>query len=394
MRLLAGRAEDELKRRLLPFWTALEDRRNGGHFSQVSAIGEIDRDAPRPTVFVARLLWTLSAVDGKAGNADTRRQAEHTGRFLLTRSADKLFGGFFWSVKPSGRRCEPDKHLYAQAFAIFGLAAYARASGDPAALRHALATFRLVCNKTRAGGESFNRFWWPTANRRMAEGAVLGLRSMNANLHLLEALTELLEVSKAEDVRAELEARLRFLLAHFIAPGGTHSWPTLDASLQPGGETVSYGHDIEASWLIDAAADALGNPQLAHEARFAASRLCRGALAGMMDDGSFANSGNARGVTDPSRIWWVQAEALVGLLNEYERSGDPAMLDRTEALWRYIETRTLDRDGGEWFSRVAPDGTPDRSLPRVDAWKEPYHQARACLQVMERAARLTASNAG
>ncbi|WP_051429548.1 AGE family epimerase/isomerase [Mesorhizobium loti] len=395
MRLLAVKAENELKRRLLPFWTALEDRGNGGHFSHVSPIGEIDRDAPRATVFVARLLWTLSAVDRAAGSAEIRRQAEHTSQFLLTRSADKRFGGFFWSVTPAGRKHEPDKHLYAQAFAIFGLAAYARASGDPAALRQALAAFRLAHAKMQAvGGESFSRYWWATPNRRLAEGPDIGLRSMNAHLHWLEALTELLVTSHAEDVRDALEALLRLFLTSFIASEGTHSWSILDTSLRPVGKTISYGHDIEASWLLDAAADALGDRELADATRLAASRLCRGALGGIMDDGSLANSGEAQGVTDRSRIWWVQAEAMTGLLNEYERSGDPTMLDRAEALWRYIEAHILDRDGGEWFRRVAPDGTPDRSLPRVDAWKDPYHQARACLHMMERAARIAAASSG
>jgi mannobiose 2-epimerase len=395
LRLLAGKAEEELRGRLLPFWTALEDRRNGGHFSRVDARGEIDRDAPRATVFVARLLWTLSSLDGVAGSAETRRQAEHTSQFLLTRSADRRFGGFFWSVTPAGRKYEPDKHLYAQAFAIFGLAAYAKASGDSAALRHALAAFRLARAKMlAAGGESFNRYWWPTTNHRMAEGPTIGQRSMNAHLHLLEALTELLMTSQAEDVRDALEALLRLFLTRFIASEGTHSWPMLDTSLRPVGKTISYGHDIEASWLLDAAANALGDRKLADETRLAASRLCRGALAGIMDDGSLANSGEAQGVIDRSRIWWVQAEAMTGLLNEYERSGDLTMLDRAEALWRYIEASVLDRDGGEWFWRVAPDGAPDRSLPRVDAWKEPYHQARACLQMMERAARAAAADSG
>lgn len=393
MRLLAAKAENELKERLLPFWTALEDRRNGGHFSHVGATGEIDRDAPRATVFVARLLWTLSAVDRAAGSAETRRQAERTSRFLLTRSADKWFGGFFWSVTAAGRGYEPDKHLYAQAFAIFGLAAYARASDDPAALRQALAAFRITQAKMQvAGGESFNRYWWTTKNRRMAEGSTIGQRSMNAHLHLLEALTELLTASKAEDVRDALEALLRLFFSRFIVSEGTHSWPALDTSLRPVGKTISYGHDIEASWMLDAAADALGDRELADETRLAASRLCRGALAGIMEDGSLANSGEAQGVTDRSRIWWVQAEAMTGLLNEYARSGDLTMLDRAEALWRYIEAHVLDRDGGEWFWRVAPDGTPDRGLPRVDVWKDPYHQVRACLQMMERAARVAAAS--
>ena len=221
----------------------------------------------------------------------------------------------------------------------------------------------------------------------MTGNKAVGLLSMNAHLHLLEALTELLAISRAEDVSNALEILLRFVLMHFVAPDGTHGWPTLDASLRPVGNAISYGHDIEASWMLDAAADALGDRDLADETRLAASRLCQGALAGMMADGSLASTGEPNGVTDQSRIWWVQAEALTGLLNEYERSGDLTMLDHAEALWRYIETRVLDQDGGEWFWRVAPDGTPDRSLPRVDAWKEPYHQARACLKAMEHGSR-------
>ena len=85
----------------------------------------------------------------------------------------------------------------------------------------------------------------------------------------------------------------------------------------------------------------------------AASRLCRGALAGTMEDGSLASSGEPKGVRDQSRIWWVQAEAMTGLLNEYERSGHLTMLAIAEPC-RYIEAHIFDGDGGEWFGASRP----------------------------------------
>jgi mannobiose 2-epimerase len=89
-------------------------------------------------------------------------------------------------------------------------------------------------------------------------------------------------------------------------------------------------------------------------------------------------------VTDPNKEWWPQAEAVVGFLNAYQITGDPAYSRAALAAWDFIEHHIVDREHGEWFWRVDSQGRPDRTEPKVSEWKEPYHGVRACLQVLHR----------
>jgi mannobiose 2-epimerase len=205
-------------------------------------------------------------------------------------------------------------------------------------------------------------------------------------LHVLEALIALSDVERGPAPRAALAALLRLLLARFLSPDGAHSYAFLDERLVAMPGPVSYGHDIETSWLLDAAAVALGDSGLAAQARAAASTLARATIAAaQMDDGSVLLERASDGRPHPWRIWWVQAEALVGLINEAQRGGFTEGLARAERLWDYIATRMVDPVGGEWHARVGPDGVPDRARPKVEPWKGPYHHGRACLELIERA---------
>lgn len=390
---LAAAARAELER-LAIFWLALADKTNGGHFSFVDNDGHIDRKRPRSTIFVARILWTLSAIDGVAGSPESRAQAESAYRFLTRRLIDRWFGGFYWAVSPRGGGFRgTDKHTCAQAYGVYALAAFARMSGNREALATALATFRLLERRalTPTGyTEAFSRLWRPIENRRMKVSGIVGARTVNTHIHILEAYTELYLASGDPTIGVALSRLLRLIVDRFPTPAGDRLWPIFDDEMTPLGGPVSYGHDIESSWLIAAAADALGDTELAADAYRAADRLCRGSLSGRLPDGSFAQEGDANGIVDTNRIWWVQAEALSGMIDAFGRSGDLTMLDAAEALWRYIVAHQLDREGGEWFERVSLNGEPVPG-PRVTVWKEPYHQARACLKVIECADRLGAA---
>jgi mannobiose 2-epimerase len=211
---------------------------------------------------------------------------------------------------------------------------------------------------------------------------------MNTHLHVLEALTLLVRLDINPAPRKQLAALLRLLLDRFLSADKTYSHSFLSERLVPLSGLISYGHDIEACWLIDAAADVLGDDDAKAAARAAIAVLARATIsAGQMEDGSFALESCAKGTLNPWRLWWVQAEALVGIVNEVERSGMPDGLDRAERLWNFITLRMRDPTG-DWHYRIAPTGAPDPTMPKVDPWKEPYHQGRACLELIERARRL------
>ena len=210
---------------------------------------------------------------------------------------------------------------------------------------------------------------------------------MNAHLHLLEALTLLVRLDVDPAPRFMLDALLRLLLERFLSVDKTHSHSFLTERLIPLPGPISFGHDIEACWIIEAAAEALADPGSKAEARDVIATLARATIAaGQTDDGSFLLERKIDGTLSPWRIWWVQAEAMIGIVNEAEHGGTSDGLDRAERLWDYITAR-MRAPPGDWHFQVGPNGTPDQTKPRVGQWKDPYHQARACLELIERARR-------
>jgi mannobiose 2-epimerase len=390
LRRLSGAMSAELEGGILPFWLKLEDAAHGAHYARMDLAGRIDRRAPKPTVFVSRLLWALSA-SARALSCETcLAQAERTKRFLLDRLRDPDDGAFCWSAAHDGRPLEGDKHVYAQAFAIYGLAAHALATGDEESLAAAHRLFALLEARARQAdgsyGEAFDATWRPLPNRRVAPAGVDAARTMNTHLHLIEAFAGLLRVRADPSVKTALHGLLELFLGSFLASTGAHGYPALDSRLRPLAAPISWGHDIEASWLIEAAGDELGDPKLSGRLRAAAASLAGAAAAGgQCPDGGWITEA---GRTGAGRVWWVQAEAVLGLVNAALRGGNSSMMDRAEASWAFIERCVVDRKGGEWFQAVDGVGRPVREELKVGPWKDPYHQVRACLEVATRLQRL------
>ncbi|MBM4429976.1 MAG: N-acyl-D-glucosamine 2-epimerase, partial [Chloroflexi bacterium] len=137
------------------------------------------------------------------------------------------------------------------------------------------------------------------------------------------------------------------------------------------------------------AAEALGEPDLLAQAREATLQMAYATLeAGIDTDGGLFSEGNPAGVTDRNKIWWPQAEAVVGFLNAHALNGDPRFLSAALASWSFIQEYIVDRQHGDWFWGVDPAGRPlDRE--KAGPWKASYHNGRACLEVMARVPRLT-----
>ncbi len=375
---------------IMPFWLRLEDPVHGGHYGRVDLSGRIDRRAPKPAVYVARLLWTLSEVGRARSDEACLAQAARTKQFLLDRLRDPEHGGLFWSVTADGRPRSTDKHVYAQAFGIYGLSAHAVALGDAGSLAAARELFALLEARARQAdgtyAEAFDRAWQPIKNQRLAPGGDIGTRTANAHLHLIEAYTALLRARPDAAPRAALRDLLSLFLERFVAADGTHTHQFLNARLEPQPGPISCGHDIEASWLIEAAGDALGDASLSDRLRAASAQLAAGAAShGQGSDGGwFTAAGGERG-TGGDRVSWVQAEAVVGLVNAAVRGGKSEFMDRAEATWAFVERVMIDRAGGDWFEAVDGENRPLPERPKAGPWKDPYHPARACLEIARRA---------
>ena len=308
---------------------------------------------------------------------------------LLNRFWDREDDGLFWSITADGRPLNPRKILYVQAFGIYGLSELHRATGDQAALDRAIALYRTVearCHDHAHGGyyEEFTRDWTLETNLRQSVMGARGLKSQNTHLHLLEAYTNLLQEWPDPDLRQNLRELVDVMLTRLIDPANHHLRLFLDADWTPRSDRISFGHDIEASRLLTEAAAVLDDPALIARIRPVALQMAQATLAEGVDaDGGLLSEAGPRGLTNTDKEWWQQAEALTGFLNAYQLSGDPRFLQASLHAWDFIAAHVIDRTHGEWYRLLARD---DRVLSsdKLSLWKCPYHNGRACLEMIDR----------
>jgi cellobiose epimerase len=387
---LAG-VEAELRGNILPFWLQhARDRRRGGFHGEIAGDLTIRDNAPRGALLTARILWTFSAAGRAGGDPACREMARWAYDDLLARFWDERDGGLFWSVTADGQPLNAGKEIYGQAFGIYALAEYHRATGERAALDRAIALYRCVeqhARDRRHGGyrERFSRDWRPVDVRPRNPMGASAAKSQNTHLHLMEAYANLLRVWPDPELRRNLRDLVEVMLARLVDPANHHLRLFLDEDWTPRSDGISFGHDIEFSWLLPEAAGVLGEPALIARTRAEALAIARATLREGVDadGGVFAEAG-PRGLTDATKEWWPQAEAAVGFLNAYQLSGDPAFLQAAQRSWDFIGARLVDREHGEWFRAVERDGTVRRPSAKVSFWKCPYHNGRACLETIER----------
>ena len=384
---------EELTANILPFWMTWPVDRNGGFHGAVTNDLEILREVPRSAVLCARILWTFSAAYRAIGSAEYLTTAQWALDALSSVFRDAVHGGVLWEVDADGRPISDRKHNYAQAFAIYGLSEYHRATRDRASLRFAMDLFALIERHGRDplhGGyiEGRDRTWEPLDDPRLSERDLRAPKSMNTMLHLLEAYTNLLRVREDPVLRGRHREFIDLFLTRIIDPDTGHLGLFFDRSWHSLVGGVSYGHDIEASWLLWEACELHDDPTLHSRVRQAALRLADGAWReGRNPDGSLNTERDAQGHTRPERDWWPQAEAMVGFYNAYQLSGETRYAEASARAWSFAYACLADRTRGEWYKRLHPDGSPDTEAFKAGPWECPYHQTRACLEMIDRLAK-------
>lgn len=387
----------DLRGNVLPFWLGhVLDERVGFH-GLVAEDGRADEAAPMGGVLCARLLWTFSAAYRRTGDPVHRRAADHFRSWLTGRFLDERYGGIYWMLDHAGRPVSERKQTYALAFATYALAEHHLATGRPSSLDEALSLFRLIEERAadRVHGGYFEaraRDWSALEDVRLSDKDLNAPKSMNTHLHVMEAYAALVRAGGGGAVRDRLREVVEVHLDRIVDRSTGHLVLFFDEAFGPVSRGVSYGHDIEASWLLVEAAEEASDPELLDRARSAAVAMARVALAEGFDGergGLFAERGED-GHLDDDKHWWMQAEAVVGFVSAFELSRDPVFLDAAERTWAFVERFVLDREHGEWRWRVRRDGSPVPGLPKVEPWKCPYHNSRAALEVDARVGRLVA----
>lgn len=384
---LKEQARVMLEGRLIPFWSALLDEIYGGYYGYVDHDLHVDKQAEKGCILNSRILWFFSRCASQLGRADCLEQAKHAFRFLTDRCLDREKGGVYWSLRYDGAPLDYSKHTYAQAFAVYGLSAYYEASGDPAALETARGLFRLIEEKCRDEGgylEAFDRDFRPASNEKLSENGVMAQRTMNTLLHVFEGCAGLYQASGDPDAGRAMREILGIYTEKIFDPLRCRQKVFFDMDYHSLIDLHSYGHDIESSWLMDWGTALLGDEALTRRVAQVDQALACTIYDRAYRDRSVLNECE-RGVDDTHRVWWVQAEAVLGFLNAWEKSGEDRFRDAALDVFRYIQDVLVDpRPGSEWFWRVDEKGVPDRSRPLVEPWKCPYHNGRMCLEIIRR----------
>ena len=335
--------------------------------------------------------WTFSAALRRWPDPLYRSLADRAFGYLLEHFWDSEHSGLYWEVDNGGRMLQGRKQTYGQAFGIYALAEYFRATGVQEALDRADRLFEDVEARAfdpASGGywEARGRDWKPIDDIRLSAIDLNAPFSMNTHLHLLEAYTGLVRASDGPRHCERLRVLLEIMLGRIIDAETGHLILFHDEHWRPMSGVVSYGHEIETSWLLCEAADALADASLSARADAAALRLADGVMKRGYDaaNGGIFNEESPDGRLDTEKHWWVQAEGVVGLLNAYELSGRSEFFDAALQTWDFVDAHQIDRVVGEWYTRLTREGEPVPGLDRVDFWKCPYHNARAMLEIAER----------
>ena len=392
----AARIEKELRENILPFWMRhAVDRENGGFYGKIDCEGHIDREAPRASVIHSRILWTFSAAC-RLVDVAYRATADWAYDYIVKKFWDAEYGGVYWMLDHQGKPLSGRKQIYAQAFAAYGMAEYYRATGKPEAREFAQRLFRLIEDHSHDAVwkgylEARGRDWSALEDLRLSEKDLNCPKSMNTHLHVMEAYTNLLRVWRDPELVARQKELLEVTMDRIVDNTTGHFKLFFDNQWNSLNDRVSFGHDIEGSWLILEAAEVLGGSALADRARRLAVRMAQTVYdEGLDKDGSLFYEADSQGVmTDPNKHWWAQAEAVVGFYNAYQLSGQEHFLNQAYRVWEYIEEKIVDKVHGEWHAKLSPQGVPYLEKEDPDAclagpWKCPYHNSRVCYEMMER----------
>ena len=387
MERIASAAKQHLLSVILPFWKNLRDDTHGGFYGFVDQQLRLDREAEKGCILNSRILWFFSVAAMALEDRELEGYARHAYAFLRDHCLDRKNGGIFWSMTYDGKPLDTTKHTYNQSFAVYALSSYYRLTGEEQALREAKAIFRLIedhCTDAAGYLEAFTADWQPETNEKLSENGVMAAKTMNTLLHVFEGYSGLYQASHDPEVRKAMERILHIYETKIFDHSRHRQLVFFDEDYNSIIDLYSYGHDIESSWLMDWGAGLLGDEELSQRIAALTGRMAAAVYENAYDHHSLANECD-RGEKHELRIWWVQAEAVVGFVHQWHKTGEEKYARAAADIFRFTMEHIWDkREGSEWFWCVDKSGVPTPEKPIVEPWKCPYHNGRMCLELMRR----------
>jgi cellobiose epimerase len=381
----------EWRTNIAPFWVRYgPDATYGGFRGLITTDLQVDEGADKGVILNSRVLWTFARATRLYGDTAFRQLADRAYDYLARHFVDSELGGVYWTVDYRGRPSDTKKRTYAQAFALYGLTEYYAATREQGALDAAFDLFDVLETRCRDGEndgffETFERDWSLAGDQRLSEVDQDVSKSMNAHLHVLEAYATLARATMDGRVVSRLRDVVELFLSHVVDADGARLRMFFDERWNVTSNVDSFGHDIEASWLLYEAAEVLHDEALLARVRAVALPMAQAVHdRALAKDGGIVYEAERGAISDDERHWWVQAEGVVGFLNAFQLGGGEHFLAAAIRIWKYIADRIVDGERGEWYWKVSSDGNPSTEMPKVSQWKCPYHNGRMCFEVARR----------
>lgn len=386
--MMVEEVKEHLLHTIIPFWKNLRDNEHGGYYGWLGYDLALDKKAVKGCILNSRITWFFANAYTLLKDESLLNEAKHGFAFMKDYCFDKENGGIYWSITYDGKPEDTTKHTYNQAFCIYALSSYYEASKDEEALAMAKELFHIIeekCTDEVGYLEAFDREFHLIENDKLSENGVIADKTMNTLLHVFEAYTELYRVSKDTEVKKRLEWILDTIADKIYNPKLHRQEVFFDKNYNSILDLHSYGHDIETAWLLNRGVDVLGEEAYQKKMGPIIDDLTAQVYKVAFDGHSLANECE-KGVVNTHRIWWVQAETVIGFLNGYQRNPEKKeYLEAAKSEWQFIKDYVIDkREGSEWFWEVDENGKPYPDRPIVEPWKCPYHNGRMCIEVIRR----------
>jgi mannobiose 2-epimerase len=375
---------------ILSYWMENTiDTKNWGFIGQIDYNDVKNFEAEKGSVLNARLLWTFSAAYKISNNQEHLNTAERAFEYISAHFYDAEFGGVFWSLNSDGTPKDTKNQIYALAFVIYGLSEYFSITQDKKALEMAIALYKKIQKYSydvSKGGylEAFTRDWKPIEDLRLSEKDANEKKTMNTHLHIIEGYANLYKVWKDESLRKVIVTLLKTIEKYFINTETGHLRLFFDENWVEKKDVISYGHDIEAAWLLLQCAEISGDAALIANYKKHAIQIAEVTKEGIDTDGGLWYE------YDPEtkelmaeKHSWPQAELMIGYVNAWQLSGKEEYLDIVFKNWDFIQNHIIDKQNGEWFWGVNSDHSKMQK-DKAGFWKCPYHNSRACIELIHR----------
>jgi len=365
------------------------DHEKGGFLGKRDYFNKIIPNANKGIILNTRLLWSFSTLQLHNSDYNLKDIAKRSFTYLKDYFQDKVNDGLFWELTAEGKPVQPKKQIYAQAFGIYSLIEYYKISQDEEAKEWAISLFHLIekyaLDKVENGYiEAFEKDWSPLTDVRLSEKDMNAEKTKNTHLHILEAYTALLYIHRDEKVTEALKNLIRLFFDKFLNKEFNFEL-FFDKNWKLISNEISFGHDIEAAWLLIDAAKATQDEELIKLTENAAIKIADRflELGYQKGEGVYNELNRSTQKIDTDKHWWPQVEAMVGLHYVYQLTNEENYKNAILDIWEYTQHHLIDRKNGEWHFRVDQHNNPYINEDKLSMWKAPYHNSRALINLLK-----------